>query len=124
MVNADAAFFRNKVAWLFIGLCGAGIAGCATSFTGQNKETDRWKSGLVQKIVQGKDLKDIQERECVVVLPAEEIERTLFAVVRYSRGRGGQNRTVKIPEWSDLKVGDRVRINLADCAAPIEMQSR
>lgn len=91
MSNPDAAFFRNKAAWLFIGLCGAGIAGCATSLTGQNKETDRWKSGWVQKIVQGKDLKDIRERECVVVLPAEEIQRSVIAVVHYSKGRGYQN---------------------------------
>lgn len=117
-------FYRSTGVWLVLALSGSGIAGCATSPTAQNKDAQNWKAGRVHKIVEGKDLKDIRERECVVVLPTEEIQRSLFAVVRYSKGRGQQNRTVKIPESSDLKVGDHVRINLSDCTAPIEMQSR
>lgn len=110
---------RNVAGWLVLAVAAAGMTGCATAPDGSATETAGWKTGWVNKITEGKDLKNIQERECVAALPSDQIARSRFAVVWYPKGRGRQPRTVPIPDSSDLKVGDAVRINVLDCAAPI-----
>ena len=114
-------FYRICRAGLFFALSGASIAGCTTAFVAQNSGAQKWKTGRVFSIVQGKDLTDIQDRECVAVLTSIEIEQSRFAVVRYSRGRAKQNRTIQIPESLGIKVGDCVQINLIDCAQPVKL---
>ena len=114
-------FYLNCTVGLVLSLSAAGTGGCTTASVAQNSGAPIWKIGRVHNIVQGKDLTNIQDRECVAMLTSIEIERGRFAVVRYSRGRGGQNRTMQIPESSEIKVGDCVRINLSDCAQPPEL---
>ena len=114
-------FYLNCQVGLLLALSAASVGGCTTASVAQNSGAPIWKTGRVHRIVQGKDLTNIQDRECVAMLTSFEIERSRFAVVRYSRGRGGQNRTVQIPEASELKVGDCVRISLSDCAQPLEL---
>lgn len=123
VVNINTSLYRNYGACLFVALGCTGVTGCANSITHQNAMAQHWKTGRVHAIVQGKNLKNIPERECVAVLTTEEIERSRFAVVRYSRGRGAQNRTVRILDSSDIKVGDCVRIDLSDCGQTLEIQS-
>ncbi|MBI3529312.1 MAG: hypothetical protein HY067_15250 [Betaproteobacteria bacterium] len=119
MARINASFYHNSAVWFVFALSGAGVAGCANSPTAQNTEAQHRKTGWVHNIVEGKDITDIHDRECVAALPPEEIKRSRFAVVRYSRGRGYQNRTAQIPDSSDLKIGDLVRINLSDCGQAI-----
>ena len=114
-------FYLSRRLGLLLALCAASTSGCTTASVAQNSGAPIWKTGRVHSIVQGKDLTNIQDRECVAMLTSIEIERSRFAVVRYSRGRGGQNRTVQIPESSELKVGDCVRVNLTDCEQPLEL---
>ena len=104
-------------------LSGAGVAACTTFPFAQNMDAEHWKAGLVHEIVEGKDITDIRDRECVAALSDDEIKRSRFAVVRYSRGRGYQNRTVQIPDSSNLMIGDLVRINLSDCGQSLVRES-
>ena len=110
---------RRLAGLLLVGIVGGGMTGCATAPSGSATETPGQKTGWVNKITEGKDLKNIQERECVAALPPEQIARSRFAVVWYPKGRGRQPRTVLIPDSANLKVGDAVRINIFDCTAPI-----
>ena len=119
MDRMNAWFSRRVVAWLALGVAAAGMAGCASGPDGAATEDPGWRIGWVNKITEGKDLKNIQERECVTSLPPEQIARSRFAVVWYPKGRGRQPRTVPIPDSSDLKVGDVVRINVLDCGKPL-----
>ena len=104
--------------WLICAVTAASMTGCAA-----NTEIARWKTARVMQIVEGKDLTFIQDRECVAFLPGEQIARSRFAVISYSKGRGRghghRSRTVLIPDVADLEVGDEVRINVLDCASPL-----
>lgn len=110
---------RGVAGLLVLAVAGSGMTGCATAPGGSATEAPGWRPGWVHKIVDGKDLKNIQERECVAALPPEQIARSRFAVVWYPKGRGRQSRTVPIPDLSDLKIGDAVRINVLDCGKPL-----
>ena len=113
------SLIQQHIAYLMIALITVGMVACGTSPSAQNIDAQHWKKGVVHKLVKGSDITDIRDRECVAVLSDEEIRRSRFAVVRYSKGRGYQNRTVQIPDSSNLMIGDLVRINLSDCGQAI-----
>lgn len=93
------------------------MTGCATPPTGF---VPGWRTGSVTDIVEGKDIgKGIKGGECVAALSASQITQTQFAVVRYHQGRKSRPRVVPLPVFTDLRVGDKVRINIIDCASPI-----
>ncbi len=82
-----------------------------------------WKNAWVKKVVTGAELKNKAVRECVVQLPAEEIDAHRFAVLVYSKGRGWGYKTVPVPEQSDVKAGDSVSFDFNHCAAPLRKLS-
>lgn len=108
---------------LAVALCATGVTGCANPTNGQNTHEPHWKAGRIHRVIRGGDLTNISERECVAVLTTEEIERSRFVVVRYSKGRGTQSQTRQISDSSELKVGECVRINLSDCGQPVAIPS-
>ena len=97
------------------------LALCACAQPGANKPSDiaGWRKGWVSRVADGKDLKNIAVRECVAPLPADEILRRRFAVVAYGEGRVQRHRTVTIPDNLVVAQGDKVWINIGDCALPI-----
>lgn len=108
---------NGVVKWLLVVVAASGMAGCATVPSGV---APGWRTGWVNHIVEEKDLvKNTKGSECVVGLSPEQIARSRFAVVRYNQGRKSRPRTVLMPDSSDLRVGDKVRINIIDCSAPI-----
>ena len=123
MLDDNPWLSRKRAACLIFVLSGVGIVACTTFPIAQNMDAQHWKVGTVHKIVDGKDITDIRDRECVAALSDDEIKRSRFAVVRYSKGRGYQNRTVQIPDSSNLMIGDLVRINLIDCGQSIIRES-
>src|SRR4051812_39605830 len=98
-------------------ICFSGTA-CST-IKSANANEYGWKTGRVERIALGHDLKDIAIRECVAPFPLEVINESHFAVVHYRQGRWSKYRTVAIPENSTIRAQDEVRINIADCSAPV-----
>ena len=84
---------------------------------------DLWKDAWVKKIVTGAELKDKSVRECVVQMPADEVDAHRFAVLVYSKGRGWGYKTVPVPEQADIKAGDNVSFDFNHCDAPLRKLS-
>jgi len=93
-------------------------SGCST-VNSATADEGVWRDGRVERIAFGRDLENIAVRECVVPLPREDIQDRRFAVVHYHQGRWSKYRTVAIPSTSTIKIQDEVRINIADCSAPL-----
>lgn len=79
-----------------------------------------WKDAWVKKVVTGAELKDKSVRECVVQMPATEVDAHRFAVLVYSKGRGRGYKTVPVPQQSDIKAGDNVAFDFNHCDTPLK----
>ncbi len=109
--------YSGAVGWFLFAVAASATTGCAS---GPGGVAPGWRTGWVNSIAEGKDLiKNTKGSECVAALSPEQIERRRFAVVRYHQGRKSRPRTVLMPDSSYLRIGDKVRINIIDCTAPI-----
>jgi hypothetical protein len=80
--------------------------------------SDSLKDGWIKKIVLGSELKEKSVRECVARMPPQQVDAQRFVVVAYPKGRGWAYKTLPVSEQSELKAGDKVSFDLADCVAP------
>ena len=114
------------VRWLvrasIVGVVAASLSGCANQSRLAAWEKDGWRQGRVQGIVEGKDLTNVHELECVSGFSPDRIATSRFAVVSYAASIGARRhllRTVVVPDSLDLKAGDVVQLNVHDCEKPI-----
>jgi hypothetical protein len=96
------------------------VGGCAsTVYEGRLDWSDGWRKGIVTATGTGATLAKEMSTSCRSAFPDIRSDSPL-ATIRYRRDRRYAWRTVPVPPDADVKVGDAVYVNAADCAAPIE----
>lgn len=96
------------------------MSGCANHARLAAWEAAGWRLGWVYRIVERRDLKDIDTLKCVPGVSPGRTANDRFAVVRYSTGsRSRPTVAVPIPEFLELEAGDTVHVNVRDCEKPI-----
>lgn len=108
--------FRGAMSSFLLPVVLGVLSGCATA----GPDSSGWRTGWVHEIVEGRTVsKTGKGSECVRALSTEQVERSRFAVIRYHQGRKSRPQTVPLSDSSGVLIGDKVRFNIYDCAAPL-----
>lgn len=101
---------RTIGCWLAFAIAGGASASGPTT-------TER--RGWVKKTVNGAQIQNPGERECVAPLPPDAIAAHRWVVVMIPKGRLQRFRTVMLPEGANFAPGDRVVVDVANCSVPL-----
>ena len=93
---------------------GACLTSCAASPYGEG-----WKLGYVDEIIPGSRIDDVASHPCIADTPTAELTTQNFVVVTYRSGRRWRYRTLPMPAFFTPKQGERVWINVVNCAEPL-----
>lgn len=118
---------HHLIAVLSVGMTAAQFSGCADLARLEAREQAGWRQGWVYQMVEGRDLRDVRTSDCASALSSDRVARQRFAIVRYAVSIGArthQLRTVPVPDSLELKVRDRVEINILDCDVVITRVGR
>jgi hypothetical protein len=93
------------------------LSGCAEFLAAREQRAQGWREARIVQIDTGASIARTSDRDCRKAVVPDEAAKTRYAVYEY-RGvsRSRWYLIAPLPNGAELKVGDRVRVNIENCS--------